>query len=166
MIEAKKKNVLSRLGKDGDKLDFVAEYPIMGLKFIPLPDTEQYQNTMSVTTGQNNFRLACESPYERNEWVVHTNKVINKANSGKVFGIPLSEVMKIGDNVGHDIPVILSVTVDYVMKFGLDSEGIFRKSGSKIEIEKICDMFNYGAAVQIENYTTDEHTGHIYLFLF
>jgi hypothetical protein len=52
------------------------------------------------------------------------------------------------------------------MKFGLDSEGIFRKSGSKIEIEKICDMFNYGAAVQIENYTQDEHTGKNLQFFF
>jgi hypothetical protein len=58
------------MGKDGDKLDFVAEYPIMSLKFIPLPDTEQFQNLMSVTTGQqSHFRLCCDSPYDRNEWV-------------------------------------------------------------------------------------------------
>eukprot|EP01091_Cochliopodium_minus_P009293 TRINITY_DN2259_c0_g1_i1.p1 TRINITY_DN2259_c0_g1~~TRINITY_DN2259_c0_g1_i1.p1 ORF type:complete len:1030 (-),score=301.04 TRINITY_DN2259_c0_g1_i1:31-3120(-) len=160
LIEAKKKSVLSRLGKDGDKIDFVSEIPIMNIKLIPLPDTEQIQNAMFLTFGNNEgFKLACDSPQDRNEWVVAVNKANNKANTNKIFGVQLSDVMKIGDNVGLDIPIILSVTVSYVMKYGLESEGIFRKSGSKTEIERICDMFNNGAHVVIENYTTDEHTG-------
>ena len=113
-----------------------------------------------------------------------------KTQENKIFGVPLAEIMKRGENVHSDIPVILKLkkrnfiflfyfffifififfifilflflfreTVDYVLKYGLESEGIFRQNGLKKDIERICDYYDHGAKIQLDKFTSDEHTG-------
>lgn len=75
------------------------------------------------------------------------------------LGAKIEDVMTVGNNVGKDIPEVVTITIDYVMRHGIDSEGIFRKSGAKTTIDYICDLFDAGATVRIEDHTKDEHDG-------
>lgn len=61
-----------------------------------------------------------------------------------VFGIPLEDAIELTGNTVSGVPDIVVYCVSYILRFGMDEEGIFRLSGSLNEINKIKDMFQKG----------------------
>lgn len=61
-----------------------------------------------------------------------------------IFGVPLEEAIKKTACTVQDVPDIIVYCVSYILRFGMDEEGIFRLSGSLKEINKIKDMFQRG----------------------
>lgn len=58
-----------------------------------------------------------------------------------VFSLDLDELFKID---GLVVPIIVSQCIVAVDLFGIDSEGIYRHSGTQSDVDKMRDMFDTG----------------------
>jgi hypothetical protein len=58
-----------------------------------------------------------------------------------VFGLDLDELFK---RDGLVVPIIVSQCIVAVDLFGIDSEGIYRLSGTQSDVNKMRDMFDTG----------------------
>ncbi|CAL8075353.1 unnamed protein product [Calicophoron daubneyi] len=56
------------------------------------------------------------------------------------------------NNGGRTIPIVLEDTVDYLREFGLDTEGIFRRSVSVKRIRDLQEAYNRGEQVDLREY--------------
>lgn len=61
-----------------------------------------------------------------------------------VFGMPLEDAIDATGSTILGVPDIVVYCVSYVLRFGMEEEGIFRLSGSLTEVNKIKDMFQRG----------------------
>jgi len=78
----------------------------------------------------------------------------------KVFGVPLKELLGRGlpgTKKRLAVPPIITKVVSYLDQRGLETEGIFRLSGSVNTIEALRDMFDIGEEVDLQT-CEDPHT--------
>ncbi|KAG5445044.1 Rho GTPase-activating protein 1, partial [Clonorchis sinensis] len=56
------------------------------------------------------------------------------------------------NNGGRSIPIVLEDAVDYLREFGLDTDGIFRRSVNVGRLRQLQDVYNRGEAVDLREY--------------
>eukprot|EP01080_Neovahlkampfia_damariscottae_P008417 gene8417-242_t len=74
-------------------------------------------------------------------FIIDESLLGEKLTKGKLFSTPILDTMKLPQNVGRKVPLIVEVCVDYLMNNGVDSLGIFRLSGRHYEIYAMCLLF-------------------------
>eukprot|EP01119_Soliformovum_irregulare_P020229 TRINITY_DN6519_c0_g1_i1.p1 TRINITY_DN6519_c0_g1~~TRINITY_DN6519_c0_g1_i1.p1 ORF type:complete len:626 (+),score=172.26 TRINITY_DN6519_c0_g1_i1:122-1999(+) len=67
--------------------------------------------------------------------------VQKRSGDSKVFGAPMADVLR---RTGSQIVPIIQKSVDYIEKLALDTEGIFRMSGSAAEIAALKKQYDDG----------------------
>jgi hypothetical protein len=106
------------------------------------------------------------APSDKEEWWMGLDDVINVAKRDMSFGLKLHELMTINkQEVGRDVPNILVRCIEFIDKHGkhggrrierverkpragLDVEGLYRISGSSVDIENARAKFNKGQSVR------------------
>ncbi|KAJ5067933.1 rho/rac/cdc gtpase-activating protein [Anaeramoeba ignava] len=86
--------------------------------------------------------------------------------SNPIFQKPLHVALTRGEKV-LEVPTILTKPFEYVEKFGMDVEGIYRKSGGKNTIEKLKDLFDKSDDFNFQELVSSPHdaTGVFKLYL-
>ncbi|XP_029197373.2 rho GTPase-activating protein 8-like [Acropora millepora] len=67
----------------------------------------------------------------------------------KQFGVSLSWMKE--NNGGECIPVVMSTSVKFLREYGLEVEGIFRRSANTKTVKDFCSMFDAGHSVTYKN---------------
>lgn len=67
----------------------------------------------------------------------------------KQFGVSLSWMKE--HNGGESIPVVMSTSVKFLREYGLEVEGIFRRSANQKTVKDFCSMFDAGHSVTYKN---------------
>lgn len=65
----------------------------------------------------------------------------------QVFGIPLTDVLALSNHQGCQLPLVVTSTVEFIDRYGLDSEGIFRISAMASVLDDVKRRFNRGEIV-------------------
>ncbi len=168
LIQAKKKSVLESMVKQADgegakKFVFVKSYVLEGAAVDQLPDNEEnnianaFELRVAHQTGSG-LVVCCSTPQERLDWVNLVNALVVGTVTNAVFEVSLEVVMANQRDRSLNLPEVLVVCIEYLIKSGISTEGIFRMSGSKREIAGIISKFNRGENVNLETETSDEHS--------
>src|SRR5690606_36324577 len=81
----------------------------------------------------------------------------------KVFGIEIEEILS--REPGNSIPSFINQCISFINQKALDHEGIFRLSGSAIEIQNIKDLLDRGKFVDISEKDPNAVAGLLKLWL-
>jgi len=116
-------------------------------------EVESWYNCWYNATGQSNLRANIKvlSPMPGGKRDKDDEEEQKRATA--IFGVPIENTLK-----GNDlIPPIVRKCVEYIEKYGMDLEGIFRKSGSQVIIDRYQEEFDSGKDVKISD-EPDPHT--------
>ncbi len=102
--------------------------------------------------------ICCGSAQERIDWMNLINELIVGTVTNAVFEVSLDVVMANQRDQTINMPEVVVLCTEYLLKSALTIEGIFRMSGSKREIAGIISKFNRGEHVVLEQETSDEHS--------
>ena len=167
LIQAKKKSVLESAKQSGPeahrKMAFMNSLVFEDASVDQLPDNEEagLVNAFELRgAGQlnNGMVLSCSSPKDRADLVALISQLIEGSVTNPVFDVSLETCMMNQRDQNLDVPEVVTVTCEYLIRKGLPIEGIFRMSGAKREVTNIIAKFNRGENVILANETADEHT--------
>jgi hypothetical protein len=95
-----------------------------------------------------------ENEAQVREWMKVLRYKCSNCSDKRVFEVPISKVMK---QTKGQIPNLIVKTVKYIEEKAMDVEGIFRKSGSMIQVQKYRDLYDLGEDPDL-NECSDPHT--------
>ncbi|ELR12620.1 RhoGAP domain containing protein [Acanthamoeba castellanii str. Neff] len=88
------------------------------------------------------------------EWMKIVRYKCANCSDKRVFEVSITKTMK---HTKGDIPNIIKKTVKYIEERGMDVEGIFRKSGGMISVQKYRDLYDNGEDPDLSE-CVDPHT--------
>ncbi|RKP38617.1 Rho GTPase activation protein, partial [Dimargaris cristalligena] len=68
--------------------------------------------------------------------------------STAMFGVPLTTLM--GPNAEHGVPAVVRECIEYLQTHALETEGIFRRSPSSVDLKNAKAAYNRGEAVDLD----------------
>eukprot|EP01114_Cavostelium_apophysatum_P010623 TRINITY_DN2457_c0_g3_i1.p1 TRINITY_DN2457_c0_g3~~TRINITY_DN2457_c0_g3_i1.p1 ORF type:complete len:1191 (-),score=436.75 TRINITY_DN2457_c0_g3_i1:57-3629(-) len=144
----------ARQNKDLQLLTDVFKYkgniPVHTMTIHDLEDTETLKFAFQIISGKSAFTVCTIGAQEKQDWINAIQKALSEAEKRKVFGVPLPNLMKNSEQAGRSIPTFVEHWLYFIEKNGADNEGIFRLSGSAIEIEKMKDIYDSGSQPEMD----------------
>jgi hypothetical protein len=95
-------------------------------------------------------------PSRANEQYVSPTATVGPLSSTSVFGVSIEEAVKRSAKIKPNIPDIVTKCIAYLYEKGIREEGIFRLSGSSLQIKELKDRFDKGEDVDLSQ-IRDEH---------
>jgi len=136
-----------------DGFNFLMEYPINKVVVVPVADSAELKNTFRMSVGNmGTVFWAATNESQKNEWVEKIrNAVLNWCNE-QVFGTSPESLMKrSADYEDGIVPHVFQDAMDYVEKYGINLEGIFRISGNARMMDLIRLKLNTGHKVEYDS---------------
>ncbi|KAJ3452509.1 rho gtpase-activating protein 68f [Anaeramoeba flamelloides] len=97
---------------------------------------QKKRQILTIETSERVWHIGCDTTEKRTEWLSAITRIIfycNKKRTPKiVFGDPILLLMPFEDS---PLPSFLSTAIQYIQTKALKEEGLFRKSGSKSEMD-------------------------------
>jgi hypothetical protein len=84
--------------------------------------------------------------------------------AAKVFGLPLGSLM--GDKGNLGVPHVIVFCLDYIRANGMETEGIFRRSPSSLQLKQVKKVFDEGGVPNMEQYDSPVHIAAVLVKLF
>jgi len=148
-----------------DIFRYKGDIPVHLMSIVDLEDTDVLKYAFQINAGKNSYTVCTTTVVEKLEWIGMINKATQEAEKKKIFGVPLGVLMKSNDQAGRSIPTLVENSLQYIENSGIDNEGIFRLSGSAIDIEKMKDLFDSGKSVDFYGKDCHAVAGIFKLFL-
>ena len=111
------------------------------LQLVPRPTTSEAR-------ALDPYSLILESGRDRMAWVTDLGLALVFTAQRRVFGMPLQSVMGQESQAGRDIPSFVQTCTEWIVAHGLQTEGIFRISGRKLEIQNVQNRLDQGMHVE------------------
>ncbi|KAL3877630.1 hypothetical protein ACJMK2_035313 [Sinanodonta woodiana] len=103
--------------------------------------------------------LWANSEADRQEWIRAIRHNMYSAIGGAIFGQSISETMKYERSIGkRKVPYLVEQSIEFLMMYGLETEGLFRLPGRTVLIREMKDRFDQGEKVIFDEATIDIHT--------
>jgi hypothetical protein len=102
-----------------------------------------YRNLFVISTPKVSFKFSAKSPEEKLQWYQDIKQYVDKKKDDTVFGVPLEKSLLRGATT-EGIPAIVHKCSTYIRSCGLGTEGLFRVSGTKSQIEDIRKLVDTG----------------------
>ncbi|CAG5120760.1 unnamed protein product [Candidula unifasciata] len=101
--------------------------------------------------------LCAETEEDKNVWMRALKRALYADKGGALFCQSLEEILYWERLAGRHIPYIVDECVEYLYKYGLDVEGIFRLPGRQSAAKDIISRFERGQKITFEEEGTDVH---------
>jgi len=136
-----------------ENYNFILEYPINKIVIVPIADSNDFKNTFRMSVdNMGTIYWEASSEAQKNEWINKIKGTVGSWLSQQVFGTSPEVLMKrSADYEDGIVPHVFQDALDYVEKYGLDLEGIFRISGNARTMEMIRLKLNTGHKVVYDN---------------
>eukprot|EP01103_Thecamoeba_quadrilineata_P015435 TRINITY_DN4882_c0_g1_i1.p1 TRINITY_DN4882_c0_g1~~TRINITY_DN4882_c0_g1_i1.p1 ORF type:complete len:338 (+),score=63.29 TRINITY_DN4882_c0_g1_i1:12-1025(+) len=138
-----------------DKYEFVGQMQIRDLD-VTSDKASELVFQIHVRSVDTSYRLQTATPEDREEWLSHIRAAIQNAMVHRVFGLSLDKHMSTEPETGRQIPFFMEKCFEFVEKHGVDKEGIFRASGSRVEQLNQMESINQGYGITLDD-KTDPH---------
>ncbi|XP_012938951.1 rho GTPase-activating protein 24 [Aplysia californica] len=103
------------------------------------------------------LHLLAETEEEKKLWIHSLKKALYANKGGALFSQSLEDIIFWEKKEGRRIPYIVDECVEYLYKYGLDVEGLFRLPGRQTSVKDIIARFEQGQKVSFEDSGTDVH---------
>ncbi|CAG5132493.1 unnamed protein product, partial [Candidula unifasciata] len=131
----------------------------------PPPDPgEPRHGYFDIVTGHDKgstetLSLCAETEEEKKIWLHALKRALYASKGGALFSQSLDEILYWERLSGRPvcIPYIVNECVEYLYKYGLDVEGIFRLPGRQSAIKDVISRFERGQKINFEEENTDVH---------
>ncbi|BFZ17773.1 hypothetical protein BsWGS_20812 [Bradybaena similaris] len=101
--------------------------------------------------------LCAETEEQKHVWTKALNRALYADKGGALFSQSLEEILYWERIAGRHIPYIVDECVEYLYKYGLDVEGVFRLPGRQSAAKDIIGRFERGQKIKFEEEGTDVH---------
>lgn len=133
-------------------------YPLEGSTCTVLEDNPKKKLfVFEVALAEGDQQLLCRVPTSEalKSWTNAVNKdetstrpmSQRESEGGKLFGAPLSSAVSLQD--GSELPALIEDCISYIEARALEAVGIFRLSGSAVQIEKYKEQYDKGERVDL-----------------
>eukprot|EP00727_Mastigamoeba_balamuthi_P007705 m51a1_g3555 putative rho gtpase-activating protein 1-like (776) ;mRNA; f:1030212-1033585 len=95
-------------------------------------------------------RLGFQSRDEKKAWAARIQSAISSAKTLQVFGVELDVLMKRESERDRNVPTLVTDTLSYVIKNGMDAEGVFRVNISFTRLKKFQADIDSGKRIEFE----------------
>eukprot|EP01094_Clydonella_sp_ATCC50884_P017214 TRINITY_DN2956_c1_g2_i1.p1 TRINITY_DN2956_c1_g2~~TRINITY_DN2956_c1_g2_i1.p1 ORF type:complete len:747 (-),score=262.67 TRINITY_DN2956_c1_g2_i1:126-2366(-) len=140
--EKKDKKLIKKKAKAGTlpMLQVVAQVPLKKLETTEVEDDAKFV----VGDGKQTFVFSAKSPENQGMWKSHINGCIERRDAQRVFGVPLMEVLEKENRIDSGVPVIVEKCMAFLRseREGLETQGLFRISGMKGDLDELQEMFD------------------------
>ncbi|ESO85804.1 hypothetical protein LOTGIDRAFT_130385, partial [Lottia gigantea] len=102
--------------------------------------------------------LCAASDEERKLWVKSLTWALYGGKGGAIFGHSIEDTMKYEHKQFRSVPLIVELCVEYLLKHGLETEGLFRLPGRTVLIRELKEKFDSADRVSLESLEVDVHT--------
>ncbi|EDO49792.1 predicted protein, partial [Nematostella vectensis] len=111
-----------------------------------------------VVGSHETFVMIASTMEEMDRWIGAINRIIYKPYGGGMFGGDLCETVKFEARKGGGfVPIVVDVCIEYIKKYGLEEEGLFRLPGNAKHISTLKAQFNRGESPELSD-EKDIHT--------
>lgn len=145
--------------QDYEEKNIPETYQLSEYSFI-YDDKKLTMDIMSLKSRKDLHQIKFNSEDESAVWVENLVKnnefpqsLGGQQSQNSYFGAPLENALV----DGRSIPYIVEHCIEYIDRCALNVEGIFRLSGSQVQIDKYREQFNSGIMVDLSN-EIDPHT--------
>lgn len=125
-------------------LNFATATPVGEKKYSRMEVGDALRLVNSSDQWKATYLLSAETPGQQVQLLRALGKSTDLTNP-VVFGVSLDIVLAKGD---YDVPPVITDTIQ-ALESALDEEGLFRLSGSAVQVEALKDKFNAGAHVDL-----------------
>lgn len=122
------------------------------------PDEDLCKAQKGVPPNQDVIQLCASNSDERLQWIKAIRKVIYSDIGGAIFGQSIEETMMYVHRCGKKIPYLIETSVEFLMEYGLEVEGIFRLPGRTVLIKELKDRFDCAEKIIFNISDHDVHT--------
>ncbi|KAK7003363.1 rho GTPase-activating protein 25 [Biomphalaria glabrata] len=126
----------------------------------PGPDpnsVEPRRYQFDIVCGQNEISLCADSEELKKVWTRALKKALYANKGGALFSQSLEEILMYERRENRIIPYIVDECVEFLYKYGLEAEGIFRLPGRQSAIKEIILRFDKGEKIKLEDENVDVH---------
>lgn len=116
-----------------------------------------YFDIVTENSPSETISLCADTLEEKKIWMRALKRTLYADRGGALFSQSLEEILYWEHEEGRQIPYIVDECVEYLYKYGLDAEGIFRLGGRMAAIKEIIARFERGEKVKFEDENTDVH---------
>lgn len=96
--------------------------------------------------------LGVDSELQRSAWFGHLRAAVGSRRRTQVFGVALADIMARGPEQAHDVPSFVAQCIDFLSDENvLNTEGLFRLSGSLGEVARLRGLVDSGAPVVLRD---------------
>ncbi|XP_053505645.1 rho GTPase-activating protein 24 isoform X1 [Ictalurus furcatus] len=137
----------------------VTEHPSNGdepgkflFEVVPGGDRER------MTSNHETYLLMASTQNDMEDWVKTIRRVIWAPFGGGIFGQKLEETVRYERRYGNKLaPMLVEQCVDFIRRWGLQEEGLFRLPGQANLVKELQDAFDCGEKPAFDG-NTDVHT--------
>lgn len=101
--------------------------------------------------------LCADTEESKKDWIRALKRALYADKGGALFSQSLQEILYWERNENRRIPYIVDECVEYLYKYGLEVEGIFRLPGRLSAIKDIISRFEKGEKIKFEDENVDVH---------
>eukprot|EP01116_Phalansterium_solitarium_P015136 TRINITY_DN3328_c1_g1_i1.p1 TRINITY_DN3328_c1_g1~~TRINITY_DN3328_c1_g1_i1.p1 ORF type:complete len:1126 (+),score=490.30 TRINITY_DN3328_c1_g1_i1:1004-4381(+) len=113
-------------------------------QLMDLEETDTIKYAFQLISKDQLLTVCCTSTEEKNDWVQTLRELMAERAKYRVFGVPLKSLMENNPlEVGRSIPSFFETMTAYVNKH-IKTEGLFRLSGSVVEINNLKEQLDQG----------------------
>ncbi|XP_052761702.1 rho GTPase-activating protein 24-like isoform X3 [Mya arenaria] len=114
---------------------------------------------MKMAPNHETFLLSAATDEERQDWIRAIRKVMFANKGGAIFGNSLAETMEFErTRSDRKVPYIVESCIEFLTKYGLEIEGIFRLPGRMLLVRDLKDRFDEGETFDLEEEDADIHS--------
>jgi len=118
----------------------------MTIRLLPFVSPKFWNKMINIDDVFQLYKFIHKDQISLPDEVFTHNHVVAKARP--VFGVPLSEVV-LYSNSQSGLPIVVEKCIEYILQKGTLIEGIFRLSGSSVQIEELKTAFDRGEEVNL-----------------
>ncbi|CAH1795633.1 unnamed protein product [Owenia fusiformis] len=112
-----------------------------------------------MASNHETYLLWAETDQERKDWMKAIRRVMYASIGGAIFGQNLRDTMLYESRQGQrKVPQIVEQCTDFIIKHGLEVEGVFRLPGRAAFIKEIRERYDLGQRPDLEQLGADIHT--------
>lgn len=123
---------------------------------------ELYPENEQLSSSKTSQVLCADSEEERKEWVKCIKQVLYSRRGGAIFGCALEVTLHYENMKNKDrkrkVPQLVQMCVEYLTRYGLETEGLFRLPGRVALVKQLRNSFDIGQRPRIDLDTVDIHT--------
>ncbi|XP_021365463.1 rho GTPase-activating protein 24-like [Mizuhopecten yessoensis] len=111
-----------------------------------------------MTPNHDTFLLWAGTAEERDTWIKALRKIMHAPFGGAIFGQSLQDTMAYERRYCRKVPFILTHSVEFLRKYGIEAEGIFRLAGRTSLIKDYKEKFDCAEKVTFDITEIDIHS--------